>query len=193
MLTVSHSSASERAGNTWKEAYIDNDADHADNNSAVGGVSNVGNTNNIGGNSLESEDSIDSDNSSTSSRTGSRQSGGTAGGSAHLPIGCITTHGISPASVLEKKMPVDPLQFVKIQQNELCKKVNKLLFCCYEFSYNFILFSKQAMEQIKLAEEVKITKEKIKETEEEWQNNLMSWKSKRKLTKNNSDGIVSYL
>lgn len=44
------------------------------------------------------------------------------------------------------------------------------------------------MEQIKLAEEVKITKEKIKETEEEWQNNLMSWKSKRKLTKNNSDG-----
>lgn len=45
------------------------------------------------------------------------------------------------------------------------------------------------MEQIKLAEEVKITKEKIKEVEEEWQNNLMSWKSKRKLTKNNSEGL----
>ncbi len=44
------------------------------------------------------------------------------------------------------------------------------------------------MEQIKLAEKVKITKEKIKEVEEEWQNNLMSWKSKRKLTKNNSEG-----
>lgn len=36
------------------------------------------------------------------------------------------------------------------------------------------------MEQIRLAEEVKITKEKIKEVEEEWQNNLLNWKSKRR-------------
>ena len=53
--------------------------------------------------------------------------------------------------------------------------------------------SHQAAEQIKLAEEVKITKEKIKEVEEEWQNNLMSWKSKRKLTKNNSEGASLFL
>lgn len=103
---------------------MDNE-DNADNPVVVGGGGG-GNANNTGGNSLESEDSIDSDNSSTSSRTGSRQSGGGANG-AQLPIGCITTHGISPASVHEKKMPVDPLQFVKIQQNELCKKVSNLL------------------------------------------------------------------
>lgn len=36
------------------------------------------------------------------------------------------------------------------------------------------------MEQIRLAEEVKITKEKIKEVEEEWQSNLLNWKSKRR-------------
>jgi len=39
---------------------------------------------------------------------------------------------------------------------------------------------KQAVEQIRLAEEVKITKEKIKEVEEEWQSNLLNWKSKRR-------------
>ena len=38
----------------------------------------------------------------------------------------------------------------------------------------------QAVEQIRLAEEVKITKEKIKEVEEEWQSNLLNWKSKRR-------------
>jgi hypothetical protein len=36
------------------------------------------------------------------------------------------------------------------------------------------------VEQIRLAEEVKITKDKIKEVEEEWQNNLLNWKSKRR-------------
>ena len=39
---------------------------------------------------------------------------------------------------------------------------------------------------MKLAEEVKITKEKIKEVEEEWQNNLLSWKSKRRQGKRNT-------
>lgn len=41
-----------------------------------------------------------------------------------LPGGVITTHSVSavirPGS---KKPPNDPLQFVKIQNNELCKKV----------------------------------------------------------------------
>lgn len=41
---------------------------------------------------------------------------------------------------------------------------------------------KKAVEQIRLAEEVKITKEKIKEVEEEWQSNLLNWKSKRRQT-----------
>lgn len=38
-----------------------------------------------------------------------------------------------------------------------------------------------------MAEEVKITKEKIKEVEEEWQSNLLSWKSKRKQSKRNNE------
>lgn len=42
----------------------------------------------------------------------------------------------------------------------------------------------QAVEQIRLAEEVKITKEKIKEVEEEWQSNLLNWKSKRRSSNN---------
>lgn len=119
--------------------------------------------------SVESfEDSVDSDNSSTSSSS-ARQSAN----NQTPPIGCITTHSVSAVIRPEKKMPpIDPLQFVKIQKNELSKK---------------------AVEQIKLAEEVKITKEKIKEVEEEWQNNLMSWKSKRKLTKNNSEDDPFFL
>jgi len=47
-------------------------------------------------------------------------------------------------------------------------------------NHNKCLFL-QAKEQIRLAEEVKITKEKIKEVEEEWQSNLLNWKSKRKV------------
>ena len=35
-----------------------------------------------------------------------------------------------------------------------------------------------------MAEEVKITKEKIKEVEEEWQSNLLNWKSKRRVNHN---------
>lgn len=47
--------------------------------------------------------------------------------------------------------------------------------------YIYILL--QAVEQIRIAEEEKITKEKIKEVEEEWQNNLLNWKSKRRQNK----------
>ncbi|XP_053209239.1 putative uncharacterized protein DDB_G0271606 isoform X2 [Panonychus citri] len=47
-------------------------------------------------------------------------------------------------------------------------------------SINRSSVSRRAVEQIRLAEEVKITKEKIKEVEEEWQNNLLNWKSKRR-------------
>ena len=49
-------------------------------------------------------------------------------------------------------------------------------------------FSFQAKEQIRLAEEVKITKEKIKEVEEEWQSNLLNWKSKRRVNNNILEG-----
>lgn len=38
-----------------------------------------------------------------------------------------------------------------------------------------------------MAEEVKITKEKIKEVEEEWQSNLLNWKSKRRVNHNSTD------
>lgn len=47
------------------------------------------------------------------------------------------------------------------------------------------------MEQIRLAEEVKITKEKIKEVEEEWQSNLLNWKSKRRSSNNLNSGSNS--
>ncbi|CAG2164748.1 unnamed protein product [Oppiella nova] len=84
-----------------------------------------------------------------------------------IPGACITTHSVSSVIRPGCKMPRnDPLMFVKIHNNDLSKK---------------------AVEQIKLAEEVKITKEKIKEVEEEWHNNLMSWKSKRRQSKNSSE------
>ncbi|XP_015784452.1 uncharacterized protein LOC107361993 isoform X2 [Tetranychus urticae] len=76
-----------------------------------------------------------------------------------LPGGVITTHCVSSVIRPGSKVTHDPLQFVKIQSAELSKK---------------------AVEQIRLAEEVKITKDKIKEVEEEWQNNLLNWKSKRR-------------
>uniref|UniRef100_T1L6E7 DUF4757 domain-containing protein n=1 Tax=Tetranychus urticae TaxID=32264 RepID=T1L6E7_TETUR len=76
-----------------------------------------------------------------------------------LPGGVITTHCVSTVVRPGSKQNHDPLQFVKIQSTELSQK---------------------AVEQIRLAEAVKITKEKIKEVEEEWQNNLLNWKSKRR-------------
>jgi len=76
---------------------------------------------------------------------------------ALVPGGVVTTQNIS--TVIKPKGNNNSLQFVKIQTPELSKK---------------------AVEQIKLAEETKISKEKIKEVEEEWQNNLLNWKSKRR-------------
>lgn len=64
------------------------------------------------------------------------------------------------------------------------KITNLIIFIA---SNHFSIAFKQAKEQIKLAEEVKITKEKIKEVEEEWQNNLLNWKSKRRQNKRNND------
>ncbi|RWS27228.1 hypothetical protein B4U80_00452 [Leptotrombidium deliense] len=85
-------------------------------------------------------------------------------GDLDIPGGVITTHCVSSVIKPGSKQNHDPLQFVKIQSNELSRK---------------------AVEQIRLAEEVKITKEKIKEVEEEWQNNLLNWKSKRRQTRGN--------
>lgn len=74
-----------------------------------------------------------------------------------VPGGVVTTQNIS--TVIKPKSNNNSLQFVKIQTPELSKK---------------------AVEQIKLAEETKISKSKIKEGEEEWQNHLLNWKSKRR-------------
>ncbi|KAH9425933.1 LIM domain only protein 7 [Dermatophagoides pteronyssinus] len=155
MLTMSHNASVEHG--SWKESF------HRSSNDSV---------------ESSSSSSDDSDNSSSSTNSSLNGGGGNSrpnnnnnsNSNSHLqqpPIGCITTHRVSAVIRPEIKIPpIDPLQFVKIQKNEL---------------------SKTAVEQIKLAEEEKITKEKIKEVEEEWQNNLMSWKSKRKLTKNHSE------
>lgn len=76
---------------------------------------------------------------------------------ALVPGGVVTTQNIS--TVIRPKGNSNSLQFVKIQTPELSKK---------------------AVEQIRIADETKISKEKIKEVEEEWQNNLLNWKSKRR-------------
>lgn len=76
---------------------------------------------------------------------------------ALVPGGVVTTQNIS--TVIKPKGNNNSLQFVKIQTPELSKK---------------------AVEQIRIAEETKISREKIKEVEEEWQNNLLNWKSKRR-------------
>lgn len=76
---------------------------------------------------------------------------------ALVPGGVVTTQNIS--TVIRPKVNSNSLQFVKIQTPELSKK---------------------AVEQIRIADETKISKEKIKEVEEEWQNNLLNWKSKRR-------------
>lgn len=73
--------------------------------------------------------------------------------SALIPGGVITTQNIS--TVIRPKGNNNSLQFVRIQTPDLSKK---------------------AVEQIKLSD----SKDKIKEVEEEWQNNLLNWKSKRR-------------
>lgn len=70
------------------------------------------------------ESSEDSDNSSTNSSLNG--SSNRQNSNSHLPppIGCITTHRVSAVIRPEIKIPpIDPLQFVKIQKNELSKTV----------------------------------------------------------------------
>ncbi|GIY22202.1 LIM and calponin domains-containing protein 1 [Caerostris darwini] len=72
-----------------------------------------------------------------------------------------TTIEYIPTRIVGKtpKLPShNPLQFVKVQ-SPLCRK---------------------AEQQIKLTKEVKITREALKEGEEEWQSNLDNWKSRRR-------------
>ena len=76
---------------------------------------------------------------------------------ALVPGGVVTTQNIS--TVIRPKGNNNSMQFVKIQTPDLSKK---------------------AEEQIRVAQESNISKEKIKEVEEEWQNNLLNWKSKRR-------------
>lgn len=76
---------------------------------------------------------------------------------SQVPGGVVTTQNIS--TVIRPKGNDNSLQFVKIQTPDLSRK---------------------AVEQIRMAEETKISKNKIKEVEEEWQNNLLEWKSKRR-------------
>lgn len=54
-------------------------------------------------------------------------------------------------------------------------------------------FCLQAVEQIRLAEEERITKEKIKEVEEEWQNNLLNWKSKRRQSRQSDNSEIDVI
>lgn len=74
-----------------------------------------------------------------------------------VPGGVITTQNIS--TVIKPKENNNSMQFVKITPPDLSKK---------------------AVEQIRVAQESKITKDKLKEVEEEWQTNLNKWKSKRR-------------
>lgn len=76
---------------------------------------------------------------------------------SQVPGGVVTTQNIS--TVIRPRSNNNSLQFVRIQTPELSKK---------------------AVEQIRIVEETKISKDKIKENEEEWQNNLLQWKSKRR-------------
>lgn len=76
---------------------------------------------------------------------------------ALVPGGVVTTQNIS--TVIKPKGNNNSMQFVKIQTPDLTKK---------------------AEEQIRVVQESNISKEKIKEVEEEWQNNLLNWKSKRR-------------
>lgn len=116
MLTMSHScdAASEQGSGGWKEPYRST------------------------AESVESfEDSVDSDNSSSSSQASRSQSCS----SLKPPIGCITTHSVSAVIRPEKKIPpMDPLQFVKIQKNELSKKVPYLISTTWSVSIDTFLY-----------------------------------------------------
>lgn len=76
------------------------------------------------------EEFDDCDNSSTANSMSRRISGD------DIPGGCITTHSVSSVIRPGCKMPRnDPLQFVKIVKNDLCKKV------CINHSFIIQLFS----------------------------------------------------
>jgi len=81
------------------------------------------------------EEFDDCDNSSTSNSINRRISGD------DIPGGCITTHSVSSVIRPGSKMPRnDPLQFVKIQNNELSKKVShQKVFISLNF--NLIFFN----------------------------------------------------
>lgn len=93
-------------------------------------------------------------NISCSSANGNSSSSSLA---ALVPGGVVTTQNIS--TVIKPKENNNSMQFVKITPPDLSKK---------------------AVEQIRVAQESKITKDKLKEVEEEWQSNLLKWKSKRR-------------
>lgn len=116
MLTMSHSiNASERG--SWKESYRSGDS--VETNSS----------------SEESDNSSSGGGSVVSARQQTGNGGTSTGSSSHLqpPIGCITTHSVSAVIRPERKMPpIDPLQFVKIQKNELSKKVAHRIWTCIQ-------------------------------------------------------------
>jgi len=93
-------------------------------------------------------------NISSSSTNGNTSSNSLA---SLVPGGVVTTQNIS--TVIKPKENNNSMQFVKITPPDLSKK---------------------AVEQIRVAQESKITKDKLKEVEEEWQSNLLKWKSKRR-------------
>ncbi|XP_055926594.1 uncharacterized protein LOC129958281 [Argiope bruennichi] len=96
--------------------------------------------------------SMDSLESSGSSSSG----GGSSSANPHsTAVEYIPTRTVGK---IAKLPPHNPLQFVKVQ-SPLYKK---------------------AEQQIKLTKEVKITREALKEGEEEWQSNLDNWKSRRR-------------
>ncbi|XP_022255173.1 uncharacterized protein LOC106470826 [Limulus polyphemus] len=96
------------------------------------------------------DDSFESLDSSGSSGSHSRQLSGDSTGGIGLKK-TLPQGASTPA--------INPLQFVKVKPCSLSQK---------------------AQEQIQLAKETKIAKEKVKDEEEEWQGNLDSWRSRRK-------------
>ena len=64
--------------------------------------------------------------------------------SDEVPGGVVTTHSVSAVIRPESKLPrTDPLQFVKISNNELSKKVRKIKMTIKSFHNVFNLHSKK--------------------------------------------------
>lgn len=97
-------------------------------------------------------DSIDSLDSNSSGSSGFNHSRQLSGDSTEfIPTRTVPKASTQPAH--------NPLRFVKVQSSSLYLK---------------------AEEQLKLAKEIKISRQKLRDEEEEWQSNLDSWKSRRK-------------